>query len=324
MDAVLLLIMAASGLSAVSSHVPRQYHVVSDLKNMTEAQRYCREKYTDLATIDNMEDARILIDMATKSKVSNFFWIGLYDDVNSWRWSLSDTSFYKDGETEFRQWWTGEPDNVNSREHCTRMYDDGRWYDFDCKTRLQPVCMDVRGLNVTFVLIKTPMTWTEAQSYCRDHHTDLASVRNTAENQEVKDVIPSGQRAWIGLFRDSWKWLDGSNSSFRYWDQDEPNNHDGVIEDCVIAELPTSGKWWDIPCGLKKPSVCYSLPAVQTTSSSSSTSSSTSSTTSSTTQPDADVLLCLVGILVIVVIILGLVLTIICIRRKLKPDDWAL
>ncbi|XP_073326658.1 C-type lectin 1-like [Pagrus major] len=120
--------------------------------------------------------------------------------------------------------------------------------------------MDVRGLNVTFVLIETPMTWTEAQSYCRDHHTDLASVRNTAENQEVKDVIPSGEAAWIGLFRDSWKWSDGSNSSFRYWDQGygQPDNYGGNMEDCVVAALGRDGKWFDIPCGLKRPFVCYS------------------------------------------------------------------
>ncbi|XP_073325708.1 C-type mannose receptor 2-like [Pagrus major] len=273
-----------TGLSAVSSHVPRQHHFVSDLKTMTEAQRYCREKYTDLATIDNMEDVRILIDTVDKSKVSNEVWIGLYDDVNSWRWSLSHTSFYKDGETEFRQWGTGQPNNYKSIEHCTVMYDGGRWHDYPCENRVRAVCMDVRGLKVTFVLIETLMTWTEAQSYCRDHHTDLASVRNTAENQKVKDLVPSGQLAWIGLFRDSWKWSDGSNSSFRYWDQTEPNNAGG-IEACVIAHLGRDGKWFDVPCDLKKPFVCYSLPAVQTTSSSSTTSSTPP--TSSTTQPDA-------------------------------------
>uniref|UniRef100_A0A671YWW3 C-type lectin domain-containing protein n=1 Tax=Sparus aurata TaxID=8175 RepID=A0A671YWW3_SPAAU len=132
---------------AVSSQVRRQYHFVYDRKNRTEAQKYCREKYTDLATIDNMEDMKILNDTVDTSKAFDLFWIGLYDDMNSWRWSLSDTSFYRDGETEFRLWGSGQPNNINSREHCTAMY-NGRWHDWDCESRFWMVCMDVRGENI--------------------------------------------------------------------------------------------------------------------------------------------------------------------------------
>uniref|UniRef100_A0A4W6G681 C-type lectin domain-containing protein n=1 Tax=Lates calcarifer TaxID=8187 RepID=A0A4W6G681_LATCA len=73
-----------------------------------------------------------------------------------------------------------------------------------------------------------------AQSYCRANHTDLASVRNMEENQKIMELLPSGQSVWIGLFRDSWKWSDGSNSSFRYWITGEPN---GGTENCVAANF---------------------------------------------------------------------------------------
>ncbi|KAM8755162.1 C-type lectin BfL-2-like [Acanthopagrus schlegelii] len=100
------------------------------------------------------------------------------------------------------------------------------------------------------------MNWTEAQSYCREHHTDLASVRNMTENQKVADLEPAGYRAWIGLYRDSWKWSDGSDSSFRHWAQGQPDNSAGK-EACVVGILRNSGEWLDIPCNLIRPFVCY-------------------------------------------------------------------
>uniref|UniRef100_A0A3B4F809 C-type lectin domain-containing protein n=1 Tax=Pundamilia nyererei TaxID=303518 RepID=A0A3B4F809_9CICH len=103
------------------------------------------------------------------------------------------------------------------------------------------------GLNVTFVFINKFMTWMEAQSYCRANYTDLASVRNMSENQKAKELVPAGQSAWIGLFRDSWKWTDGSNFSFRYWNTYEPSN---VVKNefCVAANFGSTGKWEDWNC----------------------------------------------------------------------------
>ena len=61
-----------TGLCAVSSHAERpHYHFVSDLKTWTEAQSYCREKYTDLATIDSMEEVTILNNMAEERKIQS-------------------------------------------------------------------------------------------------------------------------------------------------------------------------------------------------------------------------------------------------------------
>uniref|UniRef100_A0A8P4GP41 C-type lectin domain-containing protein n=1 Tax=Dicentrarchus labrax TaxID=13489 RepID=A0A8P4GP41_DICLA len=228
-------------LCGTSSHGGRQYHFIYDQKTMTEAQSYCREQYTDLATIDNMEDVTTLNNMADLSQMAA--WIGLYDARNSWRWSLADQMFYEDGEAEFRNWEVGQPDNYKSAEHCVAIYDNGRWRDASCTYTTQSVCFDVRP-NVTFVLNNNLMSWTQAQSYCREHHTDLASVRNMAENQKVKELVALGQIVWIGLYRDSWKWSDGSNSSFRYWQTGEPNNNGGK-ESCTATVLTHSGKWED-------------------------------------------------------------------------------
>lgn len=64
-----------------------------------------------------------------------------------------------------------------------------------------------------FSFVNKSMSWMEAQSYCRQHYTDLASVRNKSEN-ELIHLISSSQQIWIGLYRGPWKWSDGSSTSF--------------------------------------------------------------------------------------------------------------
>nr|XP_033485443.1 L-selectin-like [Epinephelus lanceolatus] len=120
-----------------------------------------------------------------------------------------------------------------------------------------PHCALFSGSDVTFILITKSMTWTEAQSHCRVNYTDLTSVRNMTENQKVQELIPAGERVWIGLFRDSWKWSDGSNSSFRHWIPGQPDNNGGT-EDCVTAYFGSSGQWYDEPCAIRRAFICYS------------------------------------------------------------------
>uniref|UniRef100_A0A3Q3EV49 C-type lectin domain-containing protein n=1 Tax=Labrus bergylta TaxID=56723 RepID=A0A3Q3EV49_9LABR len=128
-------------------------------------------------------------------------------------------------------------------------------YEHLIHTDLVQHCGLSSGSNVTFVLINTNMSWTEAQRYCREHHTDLASVRNLDENQKIKN-LSSGHEVWIGLSRETWKWMDGSNSLFRYWGENEPNNC-SQNEKCVAAHFEKSGRWEDWSCHYKRASICY-------------------------------------------------------------------
>ncbi|KAK6291844.1 hypothetical protein J4Q44_G00376290 [Coregonus suidteri] len=249
------LLLLLSGFHQLSSSLTGQYFFVNDPKTWTEAQSYCREKYTDLATIDNMEDMNRFRQVV--NGYNGNVWIGLYDDVNSWRWSLEDSGFYGDGEAVFRNWDSGQPDNQGSGQYCTVMRDNGRWNDERCSNKDIFICYD-GGTNSSnhFSLINESRSWSEAQSYCRDHHTDLASVRNQTENQEIQRVA-NGSNVWIGLFRDSWKWSDQSNSSFRYWIEGEPNNFQGRSEGCVEASMTNNGQWNDEICILPQYFVCY-------------------------------------------------------------------
>ncbi|XP_076734896.1 secretory phospholipase A2 receptor-like [Maylandia zebra] len=246
-----LFIIAASGLCAIASK--HHYQFVYEQKNWTEALSYCRDKYIDLATIDDMQDVQMLISTVDLSKMTtmtngNRAWIGLYDDIVGWQWSTSETS-------EFRNWSPEQPDNQWVIEYCVFML-DGPWFYDPCTNVFRFVCSNNTGSTRTFVFIDIIASWANARSYCRLHYTDLASVRNMTENQEIDDLVPPGIRVWIGLFTESWKWMDGSNSSFTYWQTNEPNGP----EPCVAANFEENAKWEDWACGSQKEFVCNVAP----------------------------------------------------------------
>ncbi|XP_078030345.1 galactose-specific lectin nattectin-like [Epinephelus lanceolatus] len=98
------------------------------------------------------------------------------------------------------------------------------------------------------------MTWPQAQSYCRANYTDLASVRDREENHMVQLLIPANQSAWIGLFRDGWKWSDGSSSLFTNWRDTRPRGS----ATCVVADFTMAGKWINWRCDSKRGFICHS------------------------------------------------------------------
>uniref|UniRef100_A0A8C1ZW15 C-type lectin domain-containing protein n=1 Tax=Cyprinus carpio TaxID=7962 RepID=A0A8C1ZW15_CYPCA len=73
-----------------------------------------------------------------------------------------------------------------------------------------------KNSSQNYVWIYEYRTWTEAQSYCREKYTDLASVRNETERQQILNVTLYRDYVWIGLYRNR-LWSDQSNSSFTYW-----------------------------------------------------------------------------------------------------------
>ncbi|XP_054878135.1 macrophage mannose receptor 1-like [Poeciliopsis prolifica] len=245
-----------SELCGNASHPGRKYFFVGEMKNWTEAQSHCREHYGNLAVMENMEDVETLNNMAASLGFTSAAWIGLYDDVNSWRWSVSESDLDKHQEKHFTNWNPGEPNNEAGKESCVEMVDDGYWNDVPCSKLQGSICSQVRGSDVQFTLINVNMNWTAAQSYCRNHYTDLARVRNMTDIQNIKVLIPAGKKVWIGFHRPFWMWVDGSSFSFSYWGSSEPN---GAGENCALADLGNSGRWEDWDCDGHRPFICYSV-----------------------------------------------------------------
>ncbi|XP_028841859.1 macrophage mannose receptor 1-like [Denticeps clupeoides] len=247
-------LLLISGLLSLSQSLPtaRKYYFVNQLKTWSDAQSYCRLTYNDLATLENADDMSKL-NAATKNWQIDVVWIGLYNDINSWKWSISDQAFYIAGGAGYRNWGLGQPDNAMGNQSCVSMMSTGTFFDNTCDTELTFLCYNAKGLlQGNYVLVPLYKTWSEAQTYCRLIYTDLASVRNQVENQELQRLLPQIGQSWIGLYRDTWKWSDQSDSAYRLWLLGQPENKLGNLN-CVATAL-----YWSLfSCGVTLPFVCY-------------------------------------------------------------------
>ncbi|XP_063732510.1 uncharacterized protein LOC134859752 isoform X1 [Eleginops maclovinus] len=187
MDVVLLLIMAAAGLSSVSSLGENHYYVVHELKNLNEARIYCREKYTDLATVHSEEDVMVMKDMfSSQIKNATSFWIGLYKDPDSQSCSLSNMDFHNFAETKSVH---GEPCRMNSSI-------DELFAASGCEEHFNTICFDVSEplLKKHTTTYRDPWKWSDgSKSFFKFW---LNGEPGSSENCVTADLYDSG--GWVG------------------------------------------------------------------------------------------------------------------------------
>ncbi|XP_038162418.1 putative C-type lectin domain family 20 member A [Cyprinodon tularosa] len=101
------------------------------------------------------------------------------------------------------------------------------------------------------------MTWKEAQTFCRNHHTDLATIRSKQENSAIRSFD-----GWIGLYhknqKNGWKWSRGDrNATFFDWVVDDPDNGNHFCGYKTKYKPQDEGKWRDWECNKKYIVICY-------------------------------------------------------------------
>ncbi|XDV19535.1 hypothetical protein PO909_024991 [Leuciscus waleckii] len=256
MGQMLLLVLMSCGIYRVigTLNPVKIFLFVNQPKAFDEAQRYCRDTYTDLVTLWGRAEMEELFAHQNFTFTGSA-WIGLRGTSRQlWQWALADQEFYKDGETEYRNWGPNEPTNTDG-EYCSVMDDVGKLRDTTCQNSRNFICYNGQNNEQKYILINELKSWREAQSYCRQFHTDLVSVRNPDENLQIQQLIPTGV-SYIGLFRDAFAWSDNSTSSFRNWDLNQP---DGSGE-CVALQLQNRRLWEDETCSSPRPFFCYAIP----------------------------------------------------------------
>uniref|UniRef100_A0A3Q3B8V4 C-type lectin domain-containing protein n=1 Tax=Kryptolebias marmoratus TaxID=37003 RepID=A0A3Q3B8V4_KRYMA len=80
---------------------------------------------------------------------------------------------------------------------------------FVCLLLVLPlVCVQQSSLGpVNIIYYNKGMTWKDAQSFCREKHIDLVTIKDENENQAFFEST-----GWLGLYRENsnspWKWQD--------------------------------------------------------------------------------------------------------------------
>uniref|UniRef100_A0A3B4C0P4 C-type lectin domain-containing protein n=1 Tax=Pygocentrus nattereri TaxID=42514 RepID=A0A3B4C0P4_PYGNA len=107
-----------------------------------------------------------------------------------------------------------------------------------------------------FYVVNVNKNWIDAQNYCREKYTGLATIESQEEmNALIAFLNGTGGLSWIGLRQKVWIWSDGSNSSYRYWNTGEPNNPVGDV--CVQLWYSPEYRWNDEYCTHSNPFICY-------------------------------------------------------------------
>ncbi|KAL6491143.1 hypothetical protein MHYP_G00014880 [Metynnis hypsauchen] len=242
MSSALYLVLLFSALWTPSFCGTRQFHVVNEKKTWTDAQKHCREKFTDLATIENQEEMNAV--KAVLNGKTDDFWIGMRQKVEqnttSWIWSDGSNSSYRD-------WNPGEPNNPVA-DNCVQLWQNYtyRWNDAGCQWLDPFICYK----EIPLVLINQTKTWREALSYCRENHVDMVSVHTEEIQHWVETAVhyASTANVWMGLRHTCtqifWFWVSGSTMCYQNW---APGNGTGV-EDCSGGErtgaVQSGSKQW--------------------------------------------------------------------------------
>ncbi|XP_033763490.1 hepatic lectin-like [Pecten maximus] len=132
----------------------------------------------------------------------------------------------------------------------------------DCLSSL-PRTQFVKSYNdVCLKLITRKLSWNKANSNCHRDGGRLVQIQNQDKQDFIYNTLKSmhweDRGVWIGATDHSsegtWKWTDGTELSYGYWQPGEGPAHGFLFskagyEDCAMMRLDDSGRWHDYDCG---------------------------------------------------------------------------
>ncbi|KAF5899463.1 macrophage mannose receptor 1-like isoform X6, partial [Clarias magur] len=252
----LFLLCLTGTVPLTLSTAAHTYHLIMTPMTWSAAQNYCRETYDDLGAVESFNDWLRISAEALRHFMIFPGWIGLYNNVTGWRWSLNNVPL-KD--TALTKWASSEPSNDG--DACGAIDYLGYWSANPCSLPKSFICYDstfigsARFIPYNFILLN----WFGAQAFCRQFHTDLASATNILENNDIGNRVVFLFSSWFGLFRDTWTWTDGTIATNLPWGIFQPDYVFGNKE-CATF---TVGMYYSGTCSDEYAFYCHSTPPLR-------------------------------------------------------------
>ncbi|XP_068101743.1 lymphocyte antigen 75 [Hyperolius riggenbachi] len=241
-----------------------------------EAYMACKSQEADLLSISSEEE---LMYITVAMDPPDFVWLGLnrLDSAAGWQWSdNSPLSFvnWREGISAF---------TVLDGLNCGRLHvASGQWEAYPCDVSLPYMCKkrdnsaasdstdwhysetscdgNWTAYNGFCYAVQQPNNWTDAELSCQKENGSLISLHSLADIELVVTKLQSdNENIWSGFQSQSlphvYKWSDGTEARFTYWDQNEPLPPFNNTPSCVSFSGKT-GRWHVRGCEEKLNSVC--------------------------------------------------------------------
>ncbi|KAM6989317.1 LOW QUALITY PROTEIN: macrophage mannose receptor 1-like [Tautogolabrus adspersus] len=247
-------------------------------KMWPDAQRDCRNRGGDLASIHSVEDQSFVISQLGFASTDEL-WIGLNDRKTEKLFDWVDHST-----VSFTSWEFGKPVVFTDIQDCVLIRGElGNWADRVCEEKHGFICMKLSSTKATgdevvmdegcrtgwrrhgsycYFIGTQSKTFDEAADHCKSYNSYLADISNGVDNAFLVSLLGwrPERHFWLGLSNqkdiDEFVWTNTDSVEFTYWNAHMPGSGQG----CVAMTTGIFAGLWDLlPCTKSEKYVCKHL-----------------------------------------------------------------
>ena len=225
------------------------YARYDDAMSFASMSALCEQAGGHIVTINDQTEN----DEIAKHIDSGYYYIGYNDHTGGWQY----------GNSSYRNWGAGEPDNGGGIENCTAITSSGLWYDTKDEhynygiLEQSGFILEIEGSSIQlyktehfennkYEFFNTNMPYSVAKFYVKSKGGDIPTIESEEENTFI-NKNQNGWYSWIDLKKDgngeSFTWANGSSLGYVNWNDNEPDNNQGIERNVVMAS--NNGKWND-------------------------------------------------------------------------------